>query len=124
MFSKRKGTTLPPRRPYDNRIDLEDGANPPSGPIYSLSKVEQLGFRSLSDENLANKFIRPSVSCGASIPFIKKSDSSLRLTVDYCGLNRITKKDQYLVPLIPDLLDHLAPPLPRSTFAALTTWSA
>ena len=93
MFSERKGTTLPPRRPYDNRIDLEDGTSPPSGPIYSLSKVEQLVLRSLSDENLANKFIRPSVSRGALIPFIKNRDSSLRLTIDYCGLNYITKKD-------------------------------
>ena len=31
----------------------------------------------------------------------------LCLAVDYQGLNRITKKDQYPVPLILDLLNHL-----------------
>ena len=39
-FSKRKGSTLPPRRPYDHRFDLEDGTSSPFGPIYSIrSKV-------------------------------------------------------------------------------------
>ena len=52
--------------------------------------------------------IRPSQSsAGALILFIKKKDSSLCLAVDYCGLNKITKKDRYPLPLIPDLLDRL-----------------
>ena len=41
------------------------------------------------------------------ILFICKKDGSLRLAVDYQGLNRITKKDRYPLPLIPDLLDRL-----------------
>ena len=108
VFSKSKGTTLPPRRSYDHKIDLEDGTTPPFGPIYSLSEVEQLALRQFIDENLANHFIRPSLSpSGAPILFIKKKDGSLRLAVDYRGLNRITKKDRYPLPLIPDLLDRL-----------------
>jgi hypothetical protein len=41
------------------------------------------------------------------ILFIKKNDSLLQLTVDYWGLNCITKKDRYPLPLITDLLDCL-----------------
>ena len=41
------------------------------------------------------------------ILFIHKKDGSLRLAVDYQGLNDITKKDCYPLPLIPDLLDRL-----------------
>ena len=108
VFSKSKGTTLPPRRSYDHKIELDDGMTPPFGPIYSLSEVEQLALRQFIDENLANHFIRPSQSpSGAPILFIKKKDGSLRLAVDYRGLNRITKKDWYPLPLIPDLLDRL-----------------
>ena len=108
VFSKSKGTTLPPRCSYDHKIELEDGATPPFGPIYSLSEVEQLALRQFLDENLSNHFIRPSQSpSGAPILFIKKKDGSLRLAVDYRGLNRITRKDRYPLPLIPDLLDRL-----------------
>jgi len=39
--------------------------------------------------------------------FVKKKDGSLRLCVDWRRLNTITKKDQYLLPLIPNLLDRL-----------------
>jgi len=73
VFSKRKGTTLPPRRPHDHKTNLEDGTSPPFGLIYSLSEVEQLALRNFLDENLANEFIRPSQSsAGAPILFIKR----------------------------------------------------
>ena len=60
------------------------------------------------DENLTNHFIHSSNSpAGALILFIHKKDGSLHLVVDYRGLNCITKKDHYPLPLIPDLLDCL-----------------
>ena len=46
-------------------------------------------------------------SSAAPVLFIKKKDGSLRLTVDYRGLNKVTKKDRYPLPVIPDLLDRL-----------------
>jgi len=42
---------------------------------------------------------------GAPVLFVKKKDGSLRLCVDFRGLNCISKKDRYLLPLISDLLD-------------------
>jgi hypothetical protein len=85
-----------------------DDTTPPFGPIYSLSEVEQLALQEFLDDNLKNQFIRPSQSStGTPILFIKKKDSSLRLAVNYRGLNKITKKDRYPLPLIPNLLDRL-----------------
>ena len=108
VFSKSKGMTLPPRRSYNHKIELEGGTTPPFRLIYSLSEVEQFALCQFIDENLANHFIRPSQSpSGAPILFIKKKDGSLCLVVDYCGLNRITKKDRYPLLLIPNLLDCL-----------------
>jgi len=46
-----------------------------------------------------------SSSYGALILFIKKKDGSLHLCVDFQALNKVTKKDCYLLPLISDLLD-------------------
>ena len=58
-------------------------------------------------ENLGKKF-RPSRSpAGSPILFVKKKDGSLRLCVDYRGLNKITVKNRYPLPLIPNLLDQL-----------------
>jgi len=42
---------------------------------------------------------------GVLVLFVKKKDGSLQLYVDFHELNRITKKDQYLLLLISDLLD-------------------
>jgi hypothetical protein len=42
LFSKVIAETLPPYRPYDHRIKLQEGFTPPFGPIYSLSR-EELG---------------------------------------------------------------------------------
>jgi hypothetical protein len=106
VFSKMKADKLAPHRPYDLQINLEENAQPPVGCIYSLSKVELEALREFVDENLSIGFIRPSSSPhGAPVLFVKKKDGSLRLCVDFRGLNRITKKDRYPLPLISDLLD-------------------
>ena len=63
-------------------------------------------LREYIEENLRSGFIRPSNSpCGAPVLFVKKKDGSLRLCVDYRGLNKITRKDRYPLPLVSDLLD-------------------
>ena len=37
VFSKKKASTLAPHRPFDLKIELEEGAEPPIGRLYSLS---------------------------------------------------------------------------------------
>ena len=44
---------------------------------------------------------------GAPILFVKKKDGTLRLCVDYRGLNCITTKNQYPLPLLSKALDRL-----------------
>jgi len=106
VFSKSKAETLAPHHPYDLRIDLEKDSHPPVGTIYSLSKFEREALKEFIDENLINRFIRSMSSPhGAPVLFVKKKDGSLRLCIDFHGLNKITKKDRYPLPLISDLLD-------------------
>ena len=108
IFSKEAADQLPPSRSYDHRIPLIDGGSPPHGPIYSLSEVELNALSLYLDENLKKGFIRPSSSpAGAPILFVKKKDGSLRLCVDYRGLNKVTVKNRYPLPLISELLDRL-----------------
>jgi hypothetical protein len=57
------------------------------------------------DENIAKGFIRESSSVvGVLIFFVpKKGDEKGRPVVDYYGLNKITIKDTYLLPLASEL---------------------
>src|SRR3984893_15499369 len=106
VFSKKKVDTLTPHRPYDLKINLVEGAKPPPGPVYSLSQSELGGWREFLDEHLRIGFIRPSRSPhGAPVLFVRKKNSNLRLCVDFRGLNKVTKKDCYLLPLTKELLD-------------------
>ena len=57
VFSKTKAEVLPPHCPYDLKINLEEGAQPPVGPIYSLSASEQEALKEFIEENLNTDFI-------------------------------------------------------------------
>ena len=92
----------------EHAIELEKGKQPPFGAIYSLGPVELETLKTYIEINLANGFIRSSkFPAGAPILFDKKPDGSLRLCVDYRGLNNITIKNRYPLPLIGESLDRL-----------------
>ncbi|XP_073522176.1 uncharacterized protein [Phyllobates terribilis] len=108
VFNKKEAETLPPHRPYDCPIDLLPGTSPPRGRIYPLSAAETRSMSEYIEENLARGFIRKSTSpAGAGFFFVKKKDGSLRPCIDYRGLNQITVKNKYPLPLIPELFDRL-----------------
>jgi hypothetical protein len=73
-----------------------------------MSETELKLLKDYIDDMLGKGFIRPSSSnAGAPVLFAKNPNGSLRLCVDYRGLNRITKKNRYPIPLINDLIDRL-----------------
>ena len=105
MFDKVKANRLLEHRPYDCPTDLQPKKQPPRGPIYNLSSTELEVIR----EYLVNGFTQHS-RCPSSAPisFIKKKDGSLRLVVDYRGLNKVTIRNRYALPLISSLLERLS----------------
>ena len=106
IFSKTKAEVLAPHCSYDLKINLEEGAQPPVSPIYSLLASEQEALKELIEENLNTDFIQ-SISSphSALVLFVKKKESLLYLCVDFHSLNRIFKKNCYPLPLISNLLD-------------------
>jgi len=74
--------------------------------LYALSRIELEALQKFLEENLARGWIRPSESLAVSpVIFVPKKDGSLRLCVDYRGLNKITVKNRYPLPLISEILD-------------------
>jgi hypothetical protein len=109
LFRKANADKLPPHRAHDHKIDLKEGFTPPFGPLYSLSRPELVALKEWLEENLSKGFIRASSSAaGSPILFVKKGDGSLRLCVDYRGLNEGTLKDRYPLPLIQETLMRLS----------------
>ena len=77
--------------------------------LYSMSCDEALKLCQYLDENLSKEFIWVSCSdAAASVLFMKKPEEGLHFCVDYWGLNAITVKNWYLLPLISETLNCLS----------------
>ena len=109
IFSPDLVSELPEHTGINNHaIELVDGQQPPYGPIYSLAPVELETLKAYIETNLANGFIKPSKSPASTpILFDWKAYSSFRLCVNYWGLNNLTIKNRYPLPLIEESLDRL-----------------
>ena len=108
IFSEEKIHALPEHGKYDHKIELQPGTTPPFGPIYPLSESELRVLRKYLDEMLADGIIVRSTSpAAAPILFVPKPDGTLRLCIDYRGLNKITIKNRYPLPLMNELRDRL-----------------
>jgi hypothetical protein len=84
------------------------GAEPPFWPIYNLSPRELKALEEFIYNRLEKGHIRESISpAGAAVIFAPKKDGTLRLCVDYQGLNALTIKNCYPILLISELLDQL-----------------
>jgi len=104
IFSQAKIKALPEHSKYDDRINLIPEANLPDGPIYPLSKKELDALWDYIREMQEHGKIRRSSSpIGAPILFVPKPDGTLRLCVDYRGLNKITIKNKYPLALMSEL---------------------
>ena len=110
VFSKKSVEVLPERTGInEHAIELQDGKQPPYGPIYSLGPVELKTLKTYIKTNLANGFIQPlKFLDGTPILFVYKPNGSLRLCVNYRGLNNLTIKNRYLLLLIGESLDWLS----------------
>jgi hypothetical protein len=74
-----------------------------------MSREELIVLRTTLTEYLDKGFIRASSSsASAPVLFARKPGGGLRFCVDYRGLNAITKKDRYPLPLISETLRALA----------------
>ena len=107
IFLAKNATKLPEHTGInDHAIKPEKGKQLLFSSIYSLGPVKLETLKTYIKTNLPNNFIRPFKSpTRAPILFNKKPNRSFHFCRDYRGLNNITIKNQYLLPLIGKLLD-------------------
>ncbi|KAK3547554.1 hypothetical protein QTP86_024715 [Hemibagrus guttatus] len=108
MFSKERAARLPSHRACDCAIDLLPNSSPPRGRVYPLFLPEGRAMEEYIEEALAVGHIRPSTSpAAAGFFFVGKKDGGLRPCIDYRGLNAITVRYPYPLPLVPAALEQL-----------------
>ena len=108
LFSQEESNKLPSHRLYDHTIPLLSGKESPKGPLYNMSRDELLMLQKYLKKHLFKGFIQVSSSSAVfSVIFVKKSESDLYLCVDYRGLNNLTVKNHYSLPLIRETLNLL-----------------
>ncbi len=108
-FNEKESHQFPPARPWDHAIELlPDAPSSFDCKIYPMTKGEEDSLQEFIQEQLEKGYIRPSKSPYASpFFFIKKKDGKLQPVQDYRKLNSLTVKNQYPLPLIPELIDRL-----------------
>jgi predicted aspartyl protease len=108
VFSETAFDSLPERRKWDHAIELEREPSPGFQKVYPMTLTEQTEMDTFLEEALATGRIRQSKSpLGALVFFIKKKDRKLRFIQDYRALNAITRKNQYPLLLIDNLIHRL-----------------
>jgi len=108
VFEKKDSERMPTRKTWDHVIDLKEGFVPKKGRIYPLSRVEREGVQEFVKDQLRKRYIRSSKSLQTSLVFfVPKKDGKKRMMQDYRYLNSWTIKNNYLLPLISDLIDSI-----------------
>ena len=105
VFDRKAAEVLSLNRTYDHKIEIDSDEPLPKSQLYSMSQFKLQRMKEYLKKNLQKGFIISSNASYASlILFTQKSNDDLRFCVDYQKLNALTKKDQYLLPLINETL--------------------
>ncbi|GBG90119.1 hypothetical protein CBR_g50212 [Chara braunii] len=89
-------------------IEIIPGSKTPKGMIYRMAPAELDELRRQLKELTEKGWIRVSTSpYGSPVLFVPKKRGTLRMCIDYRGLNAITVKNAEPLPRIDDLLDRV-----------------
>ena len=99
---------MPTRKVWDHAIDVKEGFVLRKGKMYPLLREEREEVRKFIREQLRKEYIQLSKSLQmVPVFFVGKKDGKKRMVQDYRYLNEWTIKNNYLLPLISDVLENI-----------------
>jgi len=108
VFITEKSDQLILHSDHDLHINIYPETKPPFGPLYPCSHSELKVLKEYLNKAMATgKINRSNSPATALIHFIPKSNGKVHILVDYRGLNKVTIKDKYPLPLMSELRDRL-----------------
>jgi len=108
VFGKKQSERMLTRKVWDHVIDVKEGFVPRKEKVYPLSREEREEVREFVKEQLQKKYIQPSKSLQTALVFfVGKKDGKKQMVQDYRYLNEWTIKNNYLLPLISDVLENI-----------------
>ena len=109
VFSKKESHCFPPACSWDHAIHFK-----PRSPdslnckIYPTMPVKKKALREWINDMEEKKYIEKAKPDQAYFVspffFLKKKDGKRRPVQDYCGMNKLTIRDHYPIPLIPPMI--------------------
>ena len=108
------------RKVWNHAIDLKEMFKPKKERTYPLSKDKREEVQKFVNDQLRKGYIRLSKSSQISpVFFVAKKDRSKRIVINYYSLNNQTVKNNYLLPLITDLIDTIGN---KKVFTKMDLW--
>jgi len=106
VFGKVELERISTRKIWDHAIDLKEEFKASKARVYPLSRNEREEVQQFIQDHLQKGYIRPSKSPQTSpVFFVGKKDGGKCMVMDYRRLNKQMVKNNYLLPLITDLVD-------------------
>ena len=109
VFPDKLPDGLPPKRGVEHTIELKPGSRiPPVRPLRHQSSKDLAVFEEYVRTMVESGQLRVSNSpYGAMALIVRKKDGTARVVIDYRGLNDITIKNKYPLPLMDELFDRV-----------------
>ena len=106
VFGKAELKRIPVRKPWNHAINLKKDFIPKKERTYLILREKKEKVRELMEKQSRKGYIRSSkLSQTLPVFFIRKKNKKKKIIQDYRYLNKRTVKNNYLLPLISDLIN-------------------
>jgi len=108
VFGKKQSERMLMRKVWDHVIEVKEGFVLRKGKVYPLSREKREEVREFIKTQLRKEYIQLSKSPQtAPVFFVGKKDGKKWMVQDYRYLNKWMIKNNYLLPLISDVLENI-----------------